>query len=388
MRPILIILLTALLITATACKKNGVINKLEEIKIAVHDKAYPLRLIKEPLTVKIVSVYHERPVIAKVNLEDSLTIVLNQEKKMEIWKYDLNFKLQEKFRIHRGEGPNEVLYPCYIGGNEKVHFILDPPARKIYMYDAGFKVRQALTGNRPGYAYDTNPMYFLAEKNLLVLMYYTSPSRSVELHSIYTRKIVGHSLQDKKIYDIEKVDIDNERFHVRGEPYHYIAAGDYIYILEGDKYRLIKKDLGGKTVKQVVVTNFEKKSFSRAQRERWVKEWAWRGMSPQDDTFPEKLHPACWLLRLKDGIAVAVRSDYGPHKSEYIRCDYFDKNLNFLGKINIPYFWGWNHVNLGHINVDALFFFHKERLYFLQLKEMETDEDYYLTKWRVEEGKI
>lgn len=383
MKPIIIICLTVLLLAAGACKKENVINTDAEIEITVHDKDYPLHLEQEPLAVKIDAVYQERPVIAKVNSENSLTVILDQDKKMEIWQYDLNFKLRKKFLLQKGEGPDEVLYPAYIGGSDDVHFILDAQARKIYSYDAEFKVRRNLTGKHLGYAYQTNPMYFHAEKNLLVLMYYTSPSREVELHSIYTRKIVGDSMEDNKMYDIKKVDVDNERFHVRGEPYHYLVAGDYIYILRSDEYRLIKMDLNGNTIKQIVVTNFEKKSFSRARRERWVKEWAWRGMSPQSDTFPEKLHPACWMLELKDGIAVAVRSDYGPDKKEYIRCDYFDKDLNFLGKVNIPWFWGWNHVNLGHINIDALFFFHNEKLYFLQQRDEGADEDYYLTRWRM-----
>ena len=59
--------------------------------------------------------------------------------------------------------------------------------------------------------------------------------------------------------------------------------------------------------------------------------------------YPLELWPACWILQVDKGVAVGRRESYLPSPEKWITADYFDLDLNFLGKIRLPAFRWWNH---------------------------------------------
>ncbi len=99
-------------------------------------------------------------------------------------------------------------------------------------------------------------------------------------------------------------------------------------------------------------------------------------------TIPEYVAPANWILELGEGIAVGRMEDYNPERKEWIDADYFDKDLNFLGKIKLPWFYWWNFP--GEFRADFLFYSNGNKLYFIQTRETPTDEESWLVRYRVE----
>ncbi|MCP4219270.1 MAG: hypothetical protein GY765_31845 [bacterium] len=101
-------------------------------------------------------------------------------------------------------------------------------------------------------------------------------------------------------------------------------------------------------------------------------------------TIPEYVAPANWIVELGEGIAVVRMEDYNPERKEWIDADYFDKDLNFLGKIKLPWFYWWNFP--GSFRSDFLFYSKGKKLYFIQTRETPSDEESWLVRYRVETG--
>ncbi|MCP4157013.1 MAG: hypothetical protein GY757_55385 [bacterium] len=97
-------------------------------------------------------------------------------------------------------------------------------------------------------------------------------------------------------------------------------------------------------------------------------------------TYPEKLWPASGILKIADGLAVVRMEDYNPDEKEWAEADYFDKELNYLGKIRLPWFPGCNSPGQNGLP----FYMKKGKLFYIKLKETETDEEYWLTRFRIE----
>ena len=140
-------------------------------------------------------------------------------------------------------------------------------------------------------------------------------------------------------------------------------------------------DIRGKLIKNIKV-KFKGNSFTENEREKWIE--SFYGLKYRDRfDYPEELWPACWIMPLGKGIAVGRRKDYNTNRNEPIIADYFDKDLNFIGKIKLPYFKYWNDPNVGQQFTDILFNCRGDIIYRIKIEAKEDEEEYSLIKFKV-----
>ena len=124
---------------------------------------------------------------------------------------------------------------------------------------------------------------------------------------------------------------------------------------------------------------FQAKSISSADRKKWIGKF-YGAKYVNLVNYDEQLWPACWLLSLGEGgIAVGRCSHYDTERKEDITADYFDRDLNLLGKIKIPYFKRWNEPGQGQLDADWRFMFRGDRLFTLE----ERNEENWIVRWDV-----
>lgn len=378
--PARFVIMTVLLIISISCNKN---NNPTLTTIEVENYSYPLTLIKEKET-KIDAVIKGVPVLAKIKSQDRIFVkIYNKEGNTEFLVYNTGLEFQKKNLIYRGQGPNECLQTLVMGGTENNIIIYDGMPQKYYIYTADLENRKTLNAKQHIESGWIPHGVDFSEKNNAFL---TCLSRIIgpgvfEYH-LYIRKIEGTGIKDTEIFKIENNVYSKKKLFIAAHPIHFSLIDDYVYILKPDEYQITKMNLDGKIIKKVQVVNLEKVRFTNQERERWVQE---RGLNKSRFTCPEYLWHACWILELGDGIAIGRRENYKPVTKEWGDADYFDKDLNFLGKIKLPWFSDWNFPD--QLMSDIFFQSKGNMLFFIQTRESETDEEFWLTRWRIKDEK-
>ena len=341
-------------------------------------------MVKEKTSSKVQGVFKGVPLIANIYTDNFVYIMIEDRKGSdEIRKFDSDFLLIDKYVIEYGQGPNECLSPLPMGGYPGNILIYDEIVKKYYFYNADFSARKTLDSRGLGHTIPYGSR-FSEKQNVLVTAFWEPLTFSHASIAIYARRLVGNKFTDKKIYNSKLIVFITKELFLVGQPFHFKLIDNFIYLLKSDEYNLIKMDLDGNIVKQITIKNFARKTFSRQETAGWIKEVG--GMNPAEFTFPSELWPACWIFELPNGFAVGRRNDYKPDKGEWIECDYFNKDLDYLGKIKVPWFRRWNNPIDGQRYLDYMSFLNDGKFYFVEYKETETDEEYYLTRWRIEEG--
>jgi hypothetical protein len=162
-------------------------------------------------------------------------------------------------------------------------------------------------------------------------------------------------------------------------PVHFGYFFDHIYILEKKDYRIIKMDIAGKVLIEKKIL-FKSKSFPQSLRKDWIEKFYRDPKWTKQFDYPAELWPACWIMDVGEGIAVGRCENYDPEDKGPITADYFDPNLNYLGKIKLPYFYTWNHPSSGKASLNRCFFCKDNKLYSLEAR----DEENWIIRWRIE----
>ena len=301
------------------------------------------------------------------------------DKNHGIRKYDLDLKKIEEFVIPYGQGPNECISLRILGGNEEEILVFDVQAQKYYLYNGDFSSRSNIQSGVLGGLVEYGYNYFPGRKTAVVA-FWQKTSHSRADYNIYTRKIMGEKFESRVIFKGHFDGFKSNGLLNLGEPYDFKVIGDYIYLLELAKYRFLKMDFTGKIISAVLVKNWPRKRFTRRQLEKWVKE---AGLDPRV-TYPEKLWPACWLIRINDGFAVGRRESYDTmEESDWIDADYFDLELNYKGKIKVHWFILWRDPKFGQGVAERRFLFRGNLLFTIETRDAGDDEDNFLIKWEV-----
>ncbi len=153
---------------------------------------------------------------------------------------------------------------------------------------------------------------------------------------------------------------------------------NFTFIINLKDYTIFKYDLKGRLVKSIKV-RFNGQNYSKSQITKFKA--AWGENKPQNRVimYPGELWPACWMLRIGKGFAVARRKDYRPSGEQWIKADYFDLDLNFLGKISLPAFTNWNHPNYSWMYKSSDVFYNGEKLFII--RQDEDNEECILEEW-------
>lgn len=370
-----IIILLLLAIISKGCKgdKENANSKTIHLTNSVYQLNY--KKIREIKLESLLGV-----IFANISSERCIyTAFAAPDKNYGIRKYDLNLKEIEEFEIPYGQGPDECLSMIILGGNEEKILIFDNSAQKYYLYNGDFSSRSKIESRLLGSFVNHGYNYFPSIKTAVVA-FWEKTAHSRADYDVYTLKVAGKKIENRVIFKGHFEGFKRNGLLNWGEPYDFKVIGDYIYLLELDKYRFLKMDLTGKIIQTVSVKNWPHKRFSRRQLEKWVQEAGF----DRRLTFPEKLWPACWMIRIKDGFAVGRRENYDTMKEgDWIDADYFDLDLDYRGKIKVPWVNRWRDPRLGQEAVESKFFFRRNHLFIIETREAGDDEDYFLIKWEI-----
>ena len=166
--------------------------------------------------------------------------------------------------------------------------------------------------------------------------------------------------------------------------FDYFAKGEDVYILDMKEYILYRFRPDGTLIHSVRV-DVEKVPVPDSKREQWINEhYGEHKQSPAKFAFTDYVLPASWMLPLGKGFAVIRRYGYSRRCNGMVEADYFNYNLEMLGKIKIPCFNRIFDLTLYVLPRTAAY--RGGYLYLVSKKtDKGDDESYILEKWQVQE---
>lgn len=293
-----------------------------------------------------------------------------------------DLKVSGKYTLKRGQGPRELLKPYFVGGTSDEVFIYDGAARRLMFLDREFK-NCKLTGKAlhsaefiGAFGYSPNPGYLLLADEFV-----KNPSGNATAR-YYLRDIKNGSGKEPPFHQMHykcvERDAKGNRIIWGGRPHHARLMDNFAFVIDLENYTLYKYNLNGRLIKSVNI-QFRGKTFSKSQNNKAM---AARGESTDllgGARYPEKLWPACWILHIGKGLAVGRRDDYMPSTAPWITADFFDPDLNFLGKIRLPAFADWNHPLFSNWLIERSIFSRGEKLWII--RENADTEEIFLEEW-------
>lgn len=347
----------------------------------MHDKPFALTLTKQKEK-KIDTIY----LTSFVQLEDLNHLMISyfdkQANMHEFIRMDSYLKIEGKFVLAKGQGPNEIGKEYFVGGTGDEIFIYDGVNRRVMFCDHEFKncesTRKALHKEDyiGGFGYSPDTGYFLMAEQFVP----TPPKKSFagfflrDVKKGHGAEPFFHRIEYKKI----ERDLNGKVMVLVGAPLDALLIGNFVFIINLKDYTIFKYDLKSRLIKSIKV-RFNDQNYSKSQMDEFKAAWGENTPQMRIIMYPRELWPACWMLRLGKGFAVARRKDYWPSSEQWIKADYFDLDLNYLGKIRLPSFSYWNHPNYSWMAKSRDVFYNGEKLFVL--RQDEEREECILEEW-------
>jgi hypothetical protein len=278
-------------------------------------------------------------------------------------------ELKEKFFIDQGVGPGEARNPRIYGGGERFIIVWDAPAQKYIKFDPNFKLLDEIRLPEGLGTFLYSGSRYVNEHDFVLdgfQQFVTFPSEAIV--RIFALSFTENKKIEKtKLFELPQKFFSNKNNrYIIARPIHFGYFFGHIYILDKRIYRLIKMDIQGNILKDLKIP-FKSKSFSKPDRIKWIKKsFPGDRFAESKFDFPEKLYPACWLMQVGEGIAVGRCDSYDPDIKKTVPADYFDGDLNYLGRVTLPYFHFWNHPSTGQTIADINFYSKDGKLYFFE----------------------
>jgi hypothetical protein len=165
---------------------------------------------------------------------------------------------------------------------------------------------------------------------------------------------------------------------------HYFIKNDKIYLLNKDDYVITIRDTRGQMEKQVRI-DVEKIPTPRDMEDKWLKEHKAinKYLARIKLKLSDYIRPCAWMIPLEKGFVVIRQKGYSPSCQGLVDADYFDFDLNMLGKVKFPCFTETfhmrRHIFLQYARAADGF------LYLVNTVEREDDEVIALEKWKISE---
>jgi hypothetical protein len=297
------------------------------------------------------------------------------DKSYEFRLLDSELNEAGKYVLKRGQGPREVMKPIVVCGTLEEIFIYDGMARRILRCDKEFKeckiTRMSMHGDDSwgtfGYSRDSGYL-LITDKDLerpsgsAIVRYYLRDTRhptgkEPSFHQFSHKHMERHA---------------NGRITFwRGWFHHARLIDNFAFIINLKSYTIYKYDLNGRLIKSVKIP-FKGKTFPESNTKKIITAWD-EYRSRHRIRYPDELWPACWMLQVGKGLAVGRRDSYMPGPEKWITADYFDLDLNFLGKIRLPAFEYWNHPTSCTWVTDRFVFTRGDKLWFIK-RDDDTEE--------------
>lgn len=359
-------------------------------KVVLPDKSYPLTLVKKKeKKLDIISKFG--PVFAKIDVQAEQRIYLfyefSEKKEWKVMTLNPDIEDEVTYILPRGEGPGELLSPYFFGGDKQSHIVYDGMGKKYVEFTIDLKSKREIRRHEFGGLYN-GIKYFIPEKRLLIEASLEDISKGGNRLDyqvkLYTRTITDSTLlKENSLFETVYCSRDENKKYIQGKPLDYRYVFDHIFILDKRDYRLMKMTLEGKVIKDFRV-QFQIKTFTEAERKKFLYGFETNQVLRKHALFPDTLWSAMSVVPIGNGIAVPRCNDYDNTSEKPITADYFDPDLNFLGKITLPYYRHWNHPSYSQLSSDdfLLNFPKSKKLYSIETRGEDEDE-YWLLSWDI-----
>lgn len=371
MRKTLILMVLVVLAIYPNCKNSGESGVAE---IVLEEKP-------EPANVKLVFEKKvEIPGMMYASLHKAGNVVyvhgLSTEKQkkniLNIYTDDLALSSQKEF--YMGLGPGDLGDGCFIFKFDDHIYVPDNTQMRVNIFDKDFKfvkfvqltkqIFLPVTFIKNGeYFLGTVPIYF--DNSEISYQFYIVKFPGLEMKQFHT---LGPIMPWSSSTNTKKLIIG------RVPEFHYFYKDEKIYFINMDEYQLRLFDMEGKLLKKVRV-NIDKKRVPEDEKLSWLKDQAPRLL---DKTIlTDYIQPGCWMVPLGKGFAVIKRKGYGIECNGLAEADYFDYQLNLVGKVEIPCFLKIFKLKKGYF----IWTYQYDEGYLYLVNEV--DETFYLEKWKV-----
>lgn len=284
-----------------------------------------------------------------------------------------NLNLQDKYAVKIGQGPGEALNLLILTGDKQEIIGYDLMYQRMMFWDINFSNCRMIKKRFWNNEFAHHSIAYNSKTDELMSLEEKDADRDYMKKTLLLtlKKVKGSTKRELIIFklDIGKVmEARSGQIHLwYARPIHARLHKEYIYILNIKDYIIYKYNLDGKLLDHVKV-NFTQQSFSDDQLNRFHNSWYRNNKNKVYNFlhFPDRLWPACWLLPLGNGLLVGRRNDYQISDDEWIECDYFDLNLKYLGKVNIPTFSKWNNPFFCQNTVENKLFSRGDTIYIIE----------------------
>jgi hypothetical protein len=357
------------------------------VEVSLDDRIAPLILEKiKELPFNLIS--KEGPSLIRVNDKNHfyVSVLQNAEKNCEILKYSSDeFQVKARSVIRRGQGPAEALNPRILGGDTDTIVIYDVMAKKYLQYNANFNYIGEYRVKDIG-MYNYSGGVYLPRHRLVVDAFKKKPGIDREnLHSLFARDF--YNSRDTKLFEIRAPWAIGSREKLKfviSKPLHFCFLQEHYYILNKRNYRIIKMNLEGRIVKDLKI-KFKPIAVPKSLREKWLIAPGLKARVAKRVDFEKFVYSAVWIVPFGEGFLVGRCTDHDPCNKGPVIADYFDKDLNFKGKLNLPYFSGWNNPSYGGSTAASQLYYIDSKMYLI---DERGDNEYWITQWNVKTEKF
>lgn len=307
---------------------------------------------------------------------------LESRREYIFYTYDRNLDLMGEKRFAVGQGPGELGgAPFFFPVGERI-YVPDNTQRRINIFDRNFNFIKFV---KVGFALNS-PIFSKDGKYFIFVTWQSGRYGPNSSFSVYISTFPG--LKKKLLHPFPEFDCileDKKEFIVDIGAIHYFLKNDKIYLLDKDNYVITIRDTIGQIEKQVRID--VEKIPTGSMEDNWLKEQM--GINKHLSRIRLRLRlsdyvqPCAWMIPLEKGFVVIRKKGYSVSCRGLVDADYFDYNLNMLGKVKFPCFNEIFRIRLQiflqYADVGG------KDLYLLNSIETGNDEVIALEKWHISE---
>lgn len=290
---------------------------------------------------------------------------------INIFSTTLDF--EKKIILKSGQGPGDVGAGTKIFPFKDKIIVTDNTLRRFSTFDKDFNFIRFETVRRFGMFIDNGNHFLSAGRD------------ETDGNTTFESMIISYpGFKIKRLarfgpYGINYlVDSKNRGIHGKLPVFDYFYRNNEIFFFNLKDYTITKYTLAGKALKKIVVKHKTLKA-SEEMKKKWIREWMPGEWAVRNVTFVDIIQPAAAAIPLGKGFVVLRRKDYSMVcNRRFVEGDYFDYDLNLLGKVEFPCFY-----KAFCIATKPALTQHYENGYLYLI--ISNDEDHTLEKWKVNE---
>ena len=290
---------------------------------------------------------------------------------VNIYNRELEFVSQKQFQL--GQGPGDVGLTNIISPFKDNIYICENSNLRVSIYDGDFKYIKFISyGNSRFYPFE------LINEGRHFITWTTVDERNLEAISFLLGSFP--TMKAKEYYRTEFYSIYDSKHRVllgENTEHSFFFKMDFIYLLIPQKYHILKFDLKGKKVGELIakVKAIETDEDLTAQ---FLEEQGYKG-NKYKFRFSNVVTQTSFMVPLRNGFVVPRRKNYSIKCQDSTEGDYFSYQLEFKGKVALPCFYNMFKIALGNPIISTK----NDSTYLYLLNEVE--ENFILEKWEVSE---